>query len=444
MPSPVRRSLRKWPTFRKWLTPGMGVKRWFGISLIGFLLFTLGILILADMPSHFWELLRERFSVRNTLGIGAAVGGMAVIVFGLARGFQTVFNAVQPNPTRKLVDVLYEKSQLGSGLKIVTLGGGTGLSSLLRGLKPMTSNLVAVVTVCDDGGSSGRLSKDLGLLPPGDIRNCLVALADDESLLSELFNHRFQNGNDLGGHSFGNLFLAALTEVVGDFEEAIQVSSQILATRGKVIPATLDKVTLCARMRGGTLVRGESSITDAGGIVEEVYLDPPGATPAPEVLASLASADAVVLGPGSLFTSVIPNLLVEGMEEALRALKCPKIYVCNVMTQPGETDNFGAADHLAALERHVGAGLVDTIVINIETPSDELLRRYAAEGAHPVDPQIERLNKMGVKVVGANLISSDNLVRHDSERLAATLIDLLARHQVRQTDTRTRHLRVVS
>lgn len=441
----TRKPVRKWPAFRKWLTPGIGVKRWFGISLFGFLMFTVGILILADLPSHFWELLRERFSVRNTLGIGAAMGGMGVIVFGLVRGFQTMFDAVQPNPTRKLVDVLYEKSQLGSGVKIVTLGGGTGLSSLLRGLKPMTSNLVAVVTVCDDGGSSGRLSKDLGLLPPGDIRNCLVALADDESLLSELFNHRFQGGNDLGGHSFGNLFLAALTEVVGDFEKAVQVSSQILAIRGKVLPATLDKVTLCAHLRGGLLVRGESAITASHGLIEEVYLDPPGATPAPEVLASLATADAVVLGPGSLFTSVIPNLLVEGIEEALRALKVPKIYVCNVMTQPGETDHFGAADHLAALERHVGAGLVDTIVVNIETPSEDLLRRYEAEGAHPVDPQIEKLNKMGVKVVGANLISSDNLVRHDSDRLAATLIDLLARHQLRSADsTRIRHLRVVS
>ncbi len=423
----------------------MGVKRWFGVSIVGFLTFTLGILILADMPSHFWELLRERFSVRNTLGIGAAVSGMGIIVFGLTKGFQTMFNAVQPNPTRKLVDVLYEKSQLGSGLKIVTLGGGTGLSSLLRGLKPMSSNLTAVVTVCDDGGSSGRLSKDLGLLPPGDIRNCLVALADDESLLSGLFNHRFQNGNDLGGHSFGNLFLAALTEVVGDFEKAIQVSSQILATRGKVLPATLSKVTLCARMWGGEVVRGESSIPEYGGVIEEVYLDPPGATPAPEVLASLATADAVVLGPGSLFTSVIPNLLVEGMEEALRALKVPRIYVCNVMTQPGETDGFGAADHLAALERHVGSGVVDTIVINVETPSEELLRRYAAEGAHPVDPQIERLQKMGVKVVGANLIRSDNLVRHDSDRLASTLIDLLARHYSKTSETgKTRHLRVVS
>lgn len=431
--------------FRKWLTPGIGVKRWAGLSLVGFLTFTVGILILADMPSHFWELLRERFSVRNTLGIGAAVSGMGIIVFGLSKGFQTMFNAVQPNPTRKLVDVLYEKSQLGSGLKIVTLGGGTGLSSLLRGLKPMSSNLTAVVTVCDDGGSSGRLSKDLGLLPPGDIRNCLVALADDESLLSGLFNHRFKNGNDLGGHSFGNLFLAALTEVVGDFEKAIQVSSQILASRGKVLPATLSKVTLCARMWGGEVVRGESSIPTSGGVIEEVYLDPAGARPAPEVLASLATADAVVLGPGSLFTSVIPNLLVEGMEEALRALKVPRIYVCNVMTQPGETDGFGAADHLAALERHVGSGVVDTIVINIETPGEELLQRYAAEGAHPVQPQIERLEKMGVKVVGANLIRSDNLVRHDSDRLATTLIDLLARHYSRSSDaSKSRHLRVVS
>lgn len=435
---------RGWRTFRKWLTPGIGVKRWFFLSLLGFLTFTLGILILADLPSHFWELLRERFSVRNTLGIGFAVGGMGVIVFGVWRGFQTMFSAVSPHSSRKLVDVLYERSQLGSGLKIVALGGGTGLSSLLRGLKPMTSNLVAVVTVCDDGGSSGRLSKDLGLLPPGDIRNCLVALADDESLLSELFNYRFQNGNDLGGHSFGNLFLAALTDVVGDFEEAIQVSSQILATRGKVLPTTLDKVTLCARMRGGAVVRGESAITAMGGVVEEVYLDPPGACPAPAVLASLASADAVVLGPGSLFTSVIPNLLVEGMEQALRDLKVPKIYVCNVMTQPGETDGFGAADHLAAIERHVGAGVVDTIVVNVEPPPRELLRRYAAEGAHPVEPQLDRLKAMGVRVVGANLISTDNLVRHDSERLATALIDLMARYSSRQDESKGRHLRVVS
>lgn len=439
-------SARGWKALRKWLTPGMRVKRWFFVSLLGFLVFTVGILILADMPTHFWELLRERFSVRNTLGIGAAVSGMVGIVFGLVRGFQTMYSAVQPNPTRKLVDVLYERSQLGAGLKIVALGGGTGLSSLLRGLKPMTSNLVAVVTVCDDGGSSGRLSKDLGVLPPGDIRNCLVALADDESLLSELFNHRFQNGNDLGGHSFGNLFLAALTEVVGDFEEAVQVSSQILAIRGKVLPATLDKVTLCARMRDGQVVRGESAIPQSGGVVEEVYLDPPEATPAPEVLSSFASADAIIFGPGSLFTSVIPNLLVEGMEEALRALKVPKIYVCNVMTQPGETDGFGAADHLEALERHVGAGVIDTIVVNIETPSAELIRRYEERGARPVDPQLERLNKMGVKVVGANLLSTHDLVRHDSQRLAAALVDLLARHHTRPSDSsqKARHLRVVS
>ena len=422
----------------------MRIKRWFVLSVLGFVVFTGGILLLANLPAHFWDLLRERFSVRTTVGIGAALAGLGIIVFGLTQGFKTLYDAVLPNPTRKLVDVLYERSQLGSGLKIVALGGGTGLASLLRGLKPMTSNLVAVVTVCDDGGSSGRLSKDLGVLPPGDIRNCLVALADDESLLGELFNYRFQDGNDLGGHSFGNLFLAALTEVVGDFEEAIRVSSQVLASRGKVIPATLDKVTLCARFHGGKVVRGESSIPEWGGRVEEVYLDPPAAAPAPEVLASLAAADAVILGPGSLFTSVIPNLLVDGMEEALRALRVPKIYVCNVMTQPGETDGFGAADHLVALERHVGSGLVDIIVVNIATPDEELLRRYEAGGAHPVDPQIDRLKKMGVQVVGANLVSSDNLVRHNSERLASTLIDLLARHHSGQLEKPVKHLRVVS
>ena len=427
----------------KWLTPGMGVKRWLALSILGILVFTCGILILADVPSELWAHLRARFSIRTTLGTATAFGGMVIVIFGVARGFMTMYNAVAPNPSRKLVDVLYERKQLESGLKIAAMGGGTGLSSLLRGLKPMTSNLVAVVTVCDDGGSSGRLSKDLGMLPPGDIRNCLVALADDESLLGELFNYRFQDGNGLSGHSFGNLFLAALTEVVGDFEEAIQVSSQVLASRGKVLPTTLDTVTLCARLADGRVIRGESAIPRAEGIIQEVFLDPPTASPSSDVLASLRMADAVVLGPGSLFTSVIPNLLVEGVEETLRQLTVPKIYVCNVMTQPGETDGYGAADHLEALERHIGAGLIDTIVVNIAPPSEEMLRRYEAHGAEPVDPQLDRLEKMGVTVVGANLLSDKDLVRHDSHRLATAVVDLLARHHSRHRESTTRHLRVV-
>jgi uncharacterized cofD-like protein len=425
------------------MTPGMGVKRWFGLSFLGILIFTCGILILADVPAELWDTLRSRFSIRTTLGVATAIGGVLVIVLGMIRGFKTMYDAVAPNPSRKLVDVLYERKQLESGLKIVVMGGGTGLSCLLRGLKPITSNLVAVVTVCDDGGSSGRLSKDLGVLPPGDIRNCLVALADDESLLGELFSYRFQDGQGLSGHSFGNLFLAALTDVVGDFEEAIQLSSQVLASRGKVLPTTLDTVTLCARMSDGRIIRGESSIPKAGGDITQIFLDPPTSTPTQEVLASLRSADAVVLGPGSLFTSVIPNLLVEGVEEALRQLRVPRIYICNVMTQPGETDGFGAADHLEALERHIGAGLVDTIVVNVATPSEEMLQRYEAKGAEPVEPQLERLEKMGVTVVGANLLSDQDLVRHDSERLGTAVVDLLARHHAKVGDTRTRHLRIV-
>ncbi|MFA7480587.1 MAG: YvcK family protein [Vulcanimicrobiota bacterium] len=435
---------RREVVLRKWLSPGMGVKRWFGLSLVGICLFICGILILVDVPSELWTSLRSRFSVRTTLGVGATTAGVMVIVLGVVRGFMTMYRAVAPNPGRKLVDVLYERKQLESGLKIAVMGGGTGLSCLLRGLKPITSNLVAVVTVCDDGGSSGRLSKDLGMLPPGDIRNCLVALADDESLLGELFNYRFQDGQGLSGHSFGNLFLAALTDVVGDFEEAIQVSSQVLASRGKVLPTTLDTVTLCARLKDGRTVRGESSIPEARGVIDQVFLEPATSKPTSEVLASLRTADAVVLGPGSLFTSIIPNLLVGGVEEALRQLHVPRIYICNVMTQPGETDGFGAADHLEALERHIGAGVVDTIVVNITPPSEELLKKYEAQGATPVDPQLDRLEKMGVKVVGADLLSEFDLVRHDSKRLATAIVDLLARHQSRSRDTRTRHLRVVN
>lgn len=427
---------------KKWLTPGIGVKRWLLLSVAGLICFTGGVLLLADVPSELIAELRSRVSLRLTAGWAAIAVGLLGIVVAWYRWSSTIYQAANPG-RRKLVDVLYERSQLGQGLKIVTIGGGTGLGSLLRGLKPFSSNLVAVVTVSDDGGSSGRLSKELGVLPPGDIRNCLVALADDESLLSELFDYRFQDGRGLEGHSFGNLFLAALTEVVGDFEEAIKMSSQILASRGRVLPATLSSVTLCARYHDGSVVCGESAIPRQGGRIEEVYFEPTGCSSPPEVLDAIRQADAIVLGPGSLFTSVIPNLLVEGVPEALAQTKAPKIYVCNVMSQPGETDGLGAADHIEALHAHAGRMLIDYALINIQKPKDAALARYQAEGARPVDPQLRAFDRLTTEPIGANLLNESDVVRHDPERLATAIIDLVARHQLRAGSAEKRHLRAV-
>lgn len=429
----------------KWMTPGIGIKRWLLLSVLGLLLFTAGVLLLADVPSSFYSHLRRVIPLRKTVGLGAVITGLVMMALAWWRWLATIYRAVDPYEKKQLVDVLYERSQLDQGLKIVAMGGGTGLGSLLRGLKPYSSNLVAVVTVSDDGGSSGRLSKELGVLPPGDIRNCLVALADDESLLSELFRFRFKDGHGLEGHSFGNLFLAALCDIAGDFEVAVKLSSQILAIRGQVIPATLSPVTLCARYADGSVVRGESSIPRAGKAVERVFLDPAACRPPAEVLTALREADAVVLGPGSLFTSVIPNLLVDGIADALRASPAPKLYVCNVMTQPGETDRMGAADHLRALGAHAGDRLVDYALVNLAHPQPSLLEKYRAEGAVPVEPQLDEIRRMGIDPVGANLISGTDLVRHDSERLAAAIIDLVARHRGHQpADIQRGHLRVVN
>ncbi len=427
---------------RKWLTPGIGVKRWVILFVLGLAWFTVGVLMLADVPSDLYDQLRARVSVRATVGIGSIVAGLLVIALSWHRWLKTIYQAVAPEQKRQLVDVLYERRQLEHGLKIVAIGGGTGIGSLLRGLKAYSSNLVAVVTVADDGGSSGRLSKELGVLPPGDIRNCLVSLADDESLLSSLFDYRFQEGDGLEGHSFGNLFLAALNEVAGDFEEAIKRSSQILATRGRVLPATLTTVALCARHSDGTVTSGESAIPEAGKPIDEVYLEPGDCQPPREVLEAIANADAIILGPGSLYTSVIPNLLVGGVAEALAKAKAPKVYVCNVMTQPGETDGFDAADHVAAIGHHIEESVIDYALVNIEQPGTSALLHYQARGSEPVEPAFGRFH--GVEPIGANLVDDNDLVRHDPDRLAAAIIDLIARHQVRMVAARgTRHLRAV-
>jgi len=306
---------------------------------------------------------------------------------------------------------------------IAALGGGTGLSSLLRGLKRRSLDITAIVTVADDGGSSGRLRRELGVLPPGDIRNCLVALAEDESLMGRLFQHRFAAG-ELAGHSFGNLFLAALTEVTGNFDLAIQWSSHVLKISGNVLPSTLSQISLWAERADGTQVCGESAITSGTGPCRRVWLEPQ-PTAHPPALEAIADADLVLLGPGSLFTSVLPHLAVPELVEALQRARGPRAYVCNVMTQPGETDGFDAVDHLEMV-LEASRGSVDIVLVH-EGPLDPVAAAvYAAQGQVPVHADRKRLGSLGVRVIAGNLAEEGRMVRHSPEALAAALADLVA------------------
>ena len=321
-------------------------------------------------------------------------------------------------------------------LRVVAIGGGTGLSTLLKGLKKYVAGpssqsgalriaeLCAVVTVSDDGGSSGRLRKDLNMLPPGDVRNCIVALSEDEALLAKLFQHRFEKGGDLSGHSFGNLFLAALTSLTGDFGEAVRLSSEILATRGHIFPSTTANIELEALMQDGTRVRGETRITASKGRIKELVLVPPDPAPLPQTLEAIAHADLITIGPGSLFTSLIPNLLVHGISEAIRESSATKAYVCNLMTQANESLGRTAADHIRALNDHAGGQICDFALINRAPLSDDLKAKYALEGASQIVADLEAIEAMGVCPVFGDYLFEDAVARHDTDRLALDLIEL--------------------
>jgi uncharacterized cofD-like protein len=341
-----------------------------------------------------------------------------------------------------------------TSLRVVAIGGGTGLSTLLRGLRryapspqpaeadiaavpSLISDLAAVVTVTDDGGSSGRLRRHFNMLPPGDLRNCMVALADDEALLSRLFRHRFSsasaaaaNGNgdsgtaSLEGHSFGNLFVAALAEITGDFAQAIKLSSQVLATRGHIYPATTTNVTLSAHMDDGSTVEGETNITASKHRICELTLEPAGAEPLPETLDSIARADLITLGPGSLYTSLITNLLVKGIPEALAASHGLRVFICNLMTQSNESLGLTASQHIEKIYEHTGQAIFDYALVNTAPVSETLLRNYAREGAAPIVPDIERIEAMGVQVITGDFAAEGDTLRHNADRVAETLLHL--------------------
>ena len=328
-------------------------------------------------------------------------------------------------------------------LRIVLIGGGTGLSTLLGGLKVFARpssrgdsssllaqfpvvDLSAVVTVSDDGGSSGRLRRDFKVLPPGDIRNCMVALSEDEALLSRLFRYRFARGRGLKGHSFGNLFLAALTNITGDFARAVRVSSEVLAIKGHIYPATAANVTLEADLEDGSIVSGETRISRSRSRIRRIRLNPPRCVPLAETLQAIAEADAITLGPGSLFTSIIPNLLVEGIPQAIARSRAVKACFVNLMWQPGETAQFTAADHVAAIHDHAGIDLLDYVVVNTRPIGPSLLKRYARQQALPVENDLERLRNMGVQILGRDLLQEAGKVRHNPASTAAVAIELAA------------------
>jgi uncharacterized cofD-like protein len=311
-----------------------------------------------------------------------------------------------------------------SDVRVVALGGGTGLSTLLRGLKHYTSSITAIVTVTDDGGSSGRLRAEMGVLPPGDIRNCLVALADAEPLMKELFDYRFNGPGPLAGHSFGNLFIAAMSDITGDFELAVKQSSEVLLVRGEVLPATLDDCVIGAVLENGREVLGQTTLGNSECRIDRVFLHPAAPRPLPEALHAIRHADAIVLGPGSLYSSVMPNLLVDGVAGAIAASGALKVYVCNVMTEQGETQGYTAQDHLAAIFDHAGPAFVDWIIVNSSPISDAMVRKYSCEGAEPVRWDRRALESMGVRVLEAPVASQTDLVRHDSGAVASEVIAL--------------------
>jgi uncharacterized cofD-like protein len=325
-------------------------------------------------------------------------------------------------------------------LRVVAIGGGTGLSTLLRGLAGHVSapgphnpgsddpgkisDLAAVVTVTDDGGSSGRLRKDFNMLPPGDLRNCMVALSEEHDLLARLFDYRFRTGTGLEGHSFGNLFVAALTEITGDFGLAIQLASKILATRGKIYPVTTANATLVARMDDGSLVRGETNITASKRRIVELILDPPDAAALPETLDAIAHADLITVGPGSLYTSLITNLLVQGMPTALASARGLRVYICNLMTQANESLGLTASQHIERIYEHTRTPIFDYALVNTARFSPETLARYAAEGAVPIEPDIERIEALGVKCIAAPFAIEETFVRHAASYVTLALLAL--------------------
>lgn len=496
-------------TSLKWLHPGMGVKRWWALGFVGLLLFLVGTGIimqthegggptLAVRVAEWFIIHYAHFGMLKPghLGVFLTILGAIVCFFAMGKLIQSLTSVLDPElAPGGLVDVVYQRRKLTQGRRIVVIGGGTGLSTMLRGLKRYSANITAIVTVADDGGSSGKLQKQLNILPPGDIRNCLVALADAEPQMTELFQYRFRNsvkpetpgnrepgsreagsresgsreagtgqreatsptpaagvrdvllpeqgtepilnpksklenregyGEGLRDHAFGNLLIAAMCAINdNDFERGVQETSRVLNVRGRVLPTTVDHVHLRGEMEDGTFVEGETNIAHSPLKIKRVTLVPEDACPLQAVLDAIAKADVIVLGPGSVYTSIIPNLLVRGVPEALKRSKAKKVYVCNVMTQPGETDGYAVSDHVRAIEMHARMRIFSHVLVNTRQPDIKLLEKYRKSGAVLVEADLDRLKADGYRAMAGDYINETDVVRHDAGLLAAAIMRLI-------------------
>lgn len=414
----------KMPKEAGWLIPGLQIKRWFLLIFVGAVFMALGLLILCDMRPIYYTM---EFVRKFAMKVSTEWIAFAVVMFGSAlffKGWQkTNLSILDGKDNETILEALYRRRKLNRGPKIVAIGGGTGLSMLLKGIKHITNNITAVVTVGDDGGSSGRLREEMGVLPPGDIRNCIAALADDEDLVTKLFQYRFKSGEGLEGHSFGNLFLTALCSITGDMVRAVKESSNVLSIRGRVLPSTLDDMKLVAEMEDGRIIHGESNIPEANGKIKRLYTDPKKCKALDEVIYAIRGADLIILGPGSLYTSVIPNLLIDEIAKEVIASAAKKIYVCNIMTQPGETDGYSVSDHIQALMQHANSRkLIDAVLVNDSLPSN-LADKYRMAHSYPVKIDSDNIKRLGVKIFSKKLIedSKEGLVRHSSHRVARAI-----------------------
>jgi len=407
-----------------WLLPGLQVKRWLGLTILGTLFIVLGILFVFNLEPIYTivSFFKSTFQLINApiAGIIFLVAGLVALAMGFKKMNVSILDAVSPQDRDFLLENLYKRRKLNKGPKIVAIGGGTGLSTILKGLKTITNNLTAVVTVGDDGGSSGRLRDEFGVLPPGDIRNCIAALGDEDALINELFQYRFKKGTGLEGHSFGNLFLSVLSEITGDMFNAVKESSKVLAIRGKVLPSTLDDMRLSAELEDGRIIQGESNIPEAGGKIKRLFCEPKNPKALKEVIDALKDADIILMGPGSLYTSVVPNLLIDEISKTISKSKAHKAYICNVMTQPGETDGYTVSDHVKTILNHAKYdNIIDTVFINNELP-ENLAEKYELAGSFPVKYDKQELKKLNINVIGRKLIEEDKdgFVRHSYVRLA--------------------------
>lgn len=411
----------------QWLKPGIKLKRWIALGSMGILFIVFAAVEIFNR--------RDNPVIYKLFYIFVAVCGVLVLYISINQGIRSFIALINkgylslPINSAKLGDLIYEKRLLIRGPKVVTIGGGTGLSTMLRGLKYYTSNITAIVTVGDDGGGSGVLREELGILPPGDIRNCILALADTEPLMEELLQYRFSEGN-LKNQSFGNLFLAAMDGISNSFEDAVKKMSSVLAVTGRVLPVTLDDMILKARLKNGSIVEGESNIPrkviEQKSKIDRIFIEPRNAKALDEAVEAILDADTIILGPGSLYTSVIPNLLVKDISKALKSTKALKIYVSNIMTQEGETDGYSVSDHIKAIFNHGGSGIIDYVATNTQEINNAIKEKYLEKNAESVKIDEKDITDLNVKLVQGNFVKIKNgYLRHDPDKLARFLMEII-------------------